>query len=124
MSDLVGTCPQNFWEEWIAEGDAASTNGTVYPSISGEDWHWFTRHRLVHNIRNGDRFYVVAHGKLRGWAPVIRVDRSPDGTTFGIVRRGGAVACTIPETIPGFRGLRIRWWEREDEVPFPDWKTR
>ena len=23
MSDLVGTCPKDFWLEWIAEGDAA-----------------------------------------------------------------------------------------------------
>jgi hypothetical protein len=23
MVDLVGTCPMDFWKEWIAEGDAA-----------------------------------------------------------------------------------------------------
>lgn len=25
MVDLVGTCPKDFWEEWIAEGDPAGT---------------------------------------------------------------------------------------------------
>ena len=117
MGDLVGTCPKDFWEEWIAEGDAASDKADiVFPSITGEDWHWYTNHSLIRSIKPGDRFYVVAHGKLRGWAPVTEV------TAGAIVRRGGAVACTIPEPIPGFRGLRVRWWKREDEVPFPDWK--
>lgn len=41
-----------------------------------------------------------------------------------IVRKGGAVACTIDEPIPGFRGLRKRWWDRAIERPFPEWKTR
>lgn len=121
MADLVGTCPKGFWEEWIAEGDAASENGIVFPSISGEDWHWYTSHCLARDINPGDRFYVVAHGKLRGWAPVVRVEEI-DFRSWGIVRRGGAVACTIPAPIAGFRGLRLRWWDRSIEVPFPNWK--
>lgn len=40
-----------------------------------------------------------------------------------MTRQGGAVAVTIKEPIPGFRGLRVRWWPREAEHPFPDWKT-
>lgn len=121
--DLVGTCPKDFWEQWIAEGDAASVNGVVYPSITGEEWSWYTRHSLARDINPGERFYVVAHGKLRGWAPVTRVGVI-DYRSYEICRRGGAVACTIREVIPGFRGLRIRWWKREDEQPFPDWMTR
>ncbi len=122
MSDLVGTCPKDFWKQWIAEGDAASDmTGIVYPSITGEDWHWYTKHSLARTIHFGDRFYVVCHGKLRGWAPVVRVDNlGQEG--FGIVRRGEAVACTIPEAIPGFRGLRVRWWKREAEQAFPNWR--
>lgn len=110
MVDLVGTCPKDFWEEWIAEGDAA---GDPY---TGEEWGWYSRHSLIRMIEPGDRFYVVAHGKLRGYAPVTRV------TPGHIGRRGGAVAVTIPEIIPGFRGLRERWWNRADEMPFPGWK--
>jgi hypothetical protein len=67
------------------------------------------------------RFYVVSNGRLRGWAPIVRVDITGDGG-FEIIRRGGAVACTIPEPIPGFRGLRVRWWKRQDEIEFPDWR--
>ena len=115
MADLVGTCPKDFWEEWIAEGDAAGT------ALTGEEWGWFTRARLTQKINVGDRFYVVAHGKLRGWAPVTRVQW--DGDSGVICRRGEAVACTLPFAVPGFRGLRLRWWNRGEEIPFPDWKT-
>lgn len=24
----------------------------------------------------------------------------------------------------GFQGWRRRWWQRENEIPFPDWKTK
>ena len=117
MTDLVGTCPMNFWEEWIAEGDAVGDPAT------GEEWGWYTQHSLIRSIKPGDRFYVVAHGKLRGWAPVTRVHLSPTGRGGFIGREGNAVACTIPEPVPGFRGLRQRWWSRDIEVPFPIWRT-
>lgn len=123
MPDLVGTCPQDFWEQWIAEGDAASvTPGIVYPSITGEEWSWYTKDTRAESIKPGERFYVVCRGLLRGWAPVVRVgNRGQAG--WEIIRRGGAVACTVPGVIPGFRGLRVRWWDRKLEVDFPDWKT-
>lgn len=111
MTDLVGTCPMDFWLDWIAEGDAANDPET------GEEWGWYTNHHLIGSISRGDRFYVVAHGMLRGWAPVTRV------TAGAICRQGNAVACTLDEPIPGFRGLRERWWDRADERPFMDWKT-
>jgi len=41
MVDLVGTCPKGFWEEWIAEGDAAGDPAT------GEEWGWFTEHSML-----------------------------------------------------------------------------
>jgi len=116
MADLVGTCPKDFWEEWIAEGDAA---GEPY---TGEEWGWYTRHTLAQTIKPGDRFYVVAHNKLRGWAPVTRVEWSYGSGV--IYRRGSAVACTVPFAIPGFRGLRVRWWDRNLEQPFPDWRAK
>jgi len=117
MPDLVGTCPKDFWGEWIAEGDAA---GETY---TGQEWHWYTGDRKARSIQAGDRFYVVAHGKLRGWAPVVRVDIGGDGKSYAIIRHGGGVACTIPTPIPGFRGLRLRWWKREEEVPFENWRV-
>ena len=119
MADLVGTCPKDFWEEWIAEGDAAGDPPT------GQEWGWYTSHRLAKSMKPGDRFYVVAHGKLRGWAPVTRVVvEGSDNDHYVICREAGAVACTIPEIIPGFRGLRLRWWPREQEQPFENWKVR
>lgn len=118
MTDLVGTCPLDFWEQWIAEGDAA---GDAY---TGEEWGWYTKSRDARLIGPGDRFYVVAHGRLRGYAPVTRVvDNTAQGGGFVICRRGNAVAVTIAETIPGFRGLLARWWPIVAERPFPDWRT-
>jgi len=115
MGDLVGTCPKDFWFEWIAEGDAAGDAPT------GEEWGWYTRDRAALGASPGDRFYVVAHGLLRGWAPITRIHNG--GDSFIICRRAGAVACTIERHVPGFRGLRARWWQRSEEKPFDDWKT-
>jgi hypothetical protein len=110
MADLVGTCPKDFWFDWIAEGDAAGDPATE------AEYGWYTLHSYRNLARPGDRFYVVAHGKLRGWAPVVRFEGG------AIIRRGGAVACTIDQPVPGFRGLRKRWWDRSIELPFPDWR--
>lgn len=119
MVDLVGTCPKDFWEEWLEEGDCAGT------PHSGQEYDWGTRHRLAGAASPGDRFYVVAHGKLRGWAPIIRVDRfQHEGNVgYSIVRGGRAIACTIETPIPGFRGLRQRWWPVTHERSFPEWRT-
>jgi hypothetical protein len=114
--DLVGTCPKGFWEEWIREGDAAGDPET------GEEYGWYTGDPLAGVISPGDRFYVVAHGQLRGYAIVTELRKTGSGR-FIIIRRGGAVACTIARPIPGFRGLRRRWWDRSEEVPFPSWRT-
>jgi hypothetical protein len=118
MVDLVGTCPKGFWLEWIAEGDPAGTEE------SGVQWAWNTGHRFIQEIKPGDRFYIVAHGRLRGYAPVTRVHIQMGlGARGGqIIRKGGAVAVTIPDAIPGFQGLRRRWWHRDCEIPFPRWR--
>lgn len=114
MADLVVTVPKHMWFDWIAEGDA------VGEPPSGEEWAFFLG-GTVPQIAPGERLYIVAHGLLRGYAPVTRV-ATRDGL-HGICRKGGAVACTIDEVIPGFRGWRYVWWKREDERPFADWRT-
>ncbi len=129
MSDLVVTCPKTFWHLWIAEGDPAGT------PWSGVEWGWYLGGRRP-DIAPGDRLYVVAWGKVRGFAPVTGLQAFDfDGQRWVdahqarrveqwcICRRGDAVAVTIPEHIPGFRGWRRRWWPREHECPFPDWQT-
>ncbi len=115
MADLVGTCPKGFWREWLLEGDPAG----VKPSYRLYEWQ--TRSAMALKARRGDRFYIVAHGRLRGYAIVVEVVQNHG--EFAILRGGGAVAVTLAEPIPGFRGLRRRWWQREAEMPFHDWAT-
>ena len=120
MADLVVTVPKWFWSEWIAEGDAVGEPET------GEEWGYSTCPRPP--IEPGERLYIVAHGKLRGYAPVTRVVRAEhDGRNntprFEICRRAGAVAITIDEPIHGFRGWRRVWWPRDAERPFPEWRA-
>lgn len=112
MADLVVTVPKNLWADWIYEGDAVDEPET------GEEWGFFLGPSKP-PIEPGERLYVVAHGLLRGYAPVTRVAKY--GRRWAICRRGGAVAVTIPEDIKGFRGHRRRWWPREAERPFPIW---
>ena len=116
--DLVGTCPKTFWREWLEEGDCAGDT----PSADPDSFGWWTRHRLAGHIRIGDRFYVVAHGRCRGYATVSQID-SVVAFESVCIYRVDPVAVTIPEAIAGFRGLRKRWWKREDEIPFPNWRT-
>lgn len=112
--DLVVTVPKWFWPEWIAEGDPAG-----HPP-SGQEWA-FSLGGKRPPISPGDRLYIVAHGKLRGYAPVTRLSR--EGGKWAICRKGGAVAVTIDKPIPGFQGFRHVWWNRSEEKPFPEWKT-
>lgn len=126
MGDVVVTVPKNFEyydpkskrllggiEGWIAEGDAAGE------PWSGEEWY-FTLGGYPPRIAKGERVYIVHNNKLRGYAPLIRVERLDYG--YALVRGGGAVAITIDETIVGFRGFKYRWWGYEQEKPFPDWQ--
>jgi hypothetical protein len=113
--DLVVTVPKDLWADWLDEGDCAGT------PASGEEWGFFVSGAQP-PIRQGERLYIVAHGMLRGYAPVTRVAQVRPGV-WGIGRQGGAVAVTIEERIVGFRGWRERWWDRGKEKPFPDWKT-
>ena len=148
MPDVVVTVPKNFEyydpktkrelkgiKGWIAEGDAAGA------PESGVEWS-FTLGGYPPRIEPGERVYVVYNGKLRGYAPLVRIDRFQDEDdlagdfgdleqcpprrrvgAYGLIRKGGAVAVTIDEFIKGFRGFRYRWWSYDQERPFPDWQT-
>lgn len=115
MADVIVTLPKWFGlEEWIAEG-----------GLPGETWDGETEYHFYlggnpPDIRPGERVYVCFNGRLIGYAPLVRVERS--GRGYALVRRNGAVAVTIPERIQGFRGFRYRWWEYADERPFPEWQ--
>lgn len=115
MSDLVVTVPMGLWADWLAEGDLPGTPPT------GEEWaYWCGTARPP--IERGERLYIVAFNRLRGYAPVTRVARGESGR-FGICRAAGAVAVSISERIKGFRGYRRVWWKREDELIFLNWLT-
>ena len=122
MTDVLVTCPMRLWTAWVEEGDAAGEPAT------GEEWGFYT-YGCRPDIKPGERVYICAHGRLRGYAPLVRLAWDLDGigpTNFArlaFVRAGGAVAVTIPDRIVGFRGWRYRHWPREAEVSFPDWKT-
>lgn len=113
MPDICVTVPKDIWEAWIAEGDAAGDPET------GEEWAFWTSG--VPRIEPGERVYVVAHGRLRGYAPLVRLVKR--GHRIGLCRKGGAVAVTIKAPLRGFRGWAYRHWDRDIEFPFPDWKT-
>lgn len=121
MTDVVVTVPKSFsyaglrgLAAWIAEGDLPGQKW------SGSDSHFYLGGNPPTDILTGDRVYVVCEGKLRGYAPLVRIDEFKN--CYGLVRRSNAVAVTIDEYIRGFQGVRYRWWERKDERPFPDWQ--
>lgn len=117
MSDLVVTVPRNIWRDWLAEGDLP---GDAKPgAFEAYDFTCGSASHPRPPIAPGERVYVVAHGMVRGYSPLVEV-ASVEGR-WSLVRRGGAVACTIPDSVRGFRGWRERWWDRTVEKPFPEW---
>lgn len=116
MADVVVTVPMRLWEEWVEEG------GLPGAAWDGSEYHfWLSR---LPAINWGERVYVVAGGRLRGYAPLQRREancRLNPGKSC-LVRSVGAVAVTVGQPIKGFRGFRYRWWDRAEESPFLDWK--
>lgn len=115
MADYVVTVPMPLWDEWIDEGDLPGQEW------SGDEYHFYLGGNPPNDWVKGDRIYIVAHGKLRGYSPLVYIEGYRN--RFAFARHGGAVAVTIPERITGFRGFRRRWWKREDEVAFPNWRV-
>lgn len=114
MTDVVVTVPQDFGlDKWIHEGDPAGAPDT------GQEY--FFRISSRPKVYPGDRVYIVYRGKLRGYAPLVRLHR--DGNDIYLVRRGGAVACTTRFEVRGFQGFRYRWWQYAEEYAFPNWMT-
>lgn len=136
MPDVVVTVPKSFryagkrgLAAWITEGDAAGDEDDTF-GPSGDEYEFYLGGARP-KIEAGEQVYVVCEGKLRGYAPLVRLQGwdafSP--RSGALIRAGGAVAVTVVDTnglprfIQGFRGYRRRWWERTEEVPFLDWRT-
>lgn len=124
MTDVVVTVPRAMWWEWLAEGDLPGetpTDATYHYFLSGP----------VPDIKPGERVYIVAHNRLRGYAPLVRIEYPLKPmqefwwptAKYALVRKGDAVAVTIDEQVRGFRGFKYRWWDTADEQPFPEWQT-
>ena len=84
MPDVVVTVPKNFEyaglvgiEAWIREGDAAGD------PWSGEEWHFYLGGPRP-KIEPGERVYIVCNGKLRGYAPLVRMDSELARQSFSI----------------------------------------
>jgi len=66
MSDVVVTVPKSLWAIWLSEGN-----------LAGEPWsgkvlyHFWIRPDALPDITPWERVYVVAHGRLRGYAPLV-----------------------------------------------------
>lgn len=120
MPDVCVTVPKGLWSEWIEEGDLAGE-----PWSQAAEYHFWIRPDALPTIAPGDRVYIVAWGRLRGYAPLVRLERrcklAPNRAC--LVRRNGAEAVTIPDPIVGFQGWRYRWWDRSAEVPSPEWRV-
>ena len=121
MSDVVVTVPKNFefaglrgLAAWVAEGDLPGEKW------GGEDWHFYMGGNPP-DTQQGERVYVVCEGKLRGYSKLVCLERY--GKSYALIRHNDSEAVTIDEPIRGFQGFRYRWWNYEDERPFPDWQT-
>lgn len=113
--DVVVAVSQDFGlDRWVDEGQLPDE------AWNGLEYHFYLGGNPP-DIQPGARVYIVHKGALRGYAPLIRIDHF--NGYYGLVRHGGAMAVTIPEYIQGFRGFRYRWWNRDLEVPFPDWQN-
>lgn len=116
--DIVVTVPKQLWLMWINEGN-----------LPGQPWNGLLNHfmipqgRLPLNLHSGDRLYIVAYGKLRGFSPIVDWEQQCTLNPFRscLIRKNDAKAVTIPENIKGFQGWRYRFWNREDEIEFKDW---
>ena len=123
--DCVVTVPMRAWFDWIEEGCLPPDSGDLdYPEAHGVEYHFWLAGPLP-EMAPGDRVYVVAHGRLRGYAPLEWIERRCRlrPSVGCLVRTVGAVAVTIDRPIRGFRGWQYRDWDRAEERPFPDWMT-
>ena len=119
--NVVVTVAKNIWNEWLTEGNLA---GDPWDGVL-ENHFWINKKSVPKDIAIGDRVYVVSNNKLRGYSPLLYVETSCslrlDRACF--LRRNDAVAVTLNREIKGFQGWRYQWWDSNEEIAFPNWKT-
>lgn len=89
MADVVVTVPKDRWATWLAEGDL--------PGQAAEYESHFMLGGPLPAIQRGERVWIVAYGRVRGFAPLVRVERSCslDPSRGCLLRAGGAEARTV-----------------------------
>lgn len=114
MADLVVCVPRQRWRDWLREGSLPGDQST-------DRFGFYVKTDERPPVEPGDRIYVIAWDRLRGYAPLLELQEAREG--FTLIRAGNAVACTLPSPTKSFPGWKLRWWQCGDEVPFADWQT-
>jgi hypothetical protein len=96
--DVVVTVAKEQWEAWVAERDE---------HVFGLGW--------AHpDVWPDGRVYVIADGRVQGFAPLVRLD-DPAPDARSLVCAGEVECLTIDQPVNGFEGWRYRWWPRAAE---------
>ncbi len=138
--DFVATVRAPEWEDWLRGESGSGGPETVADPrwVSGEA-AWWSRAKLARKVERGSRLYVCCRGRLRLWVALRPIGNPFETDQEGRDERGlwiplcidGAPPgggpwwqpVTIEAGMPGFRGLRRRWWPRDAEIACPDWRT-
>ena len=135
--DFVATVRAPEWEQWLS-GEAGSGSPTATGPDPDGNAAWWSRAKLARKVERGSRLYICCRGRMRLWVALRPIGKFYETDQEGRDVRGLWIPLcvdgsppaggpwwqpvTIDAEIPGFRGLRRRWWPRELERPCPDWR--
>lgn len=129
MSDIVVTVAKTFTLPSAPglKGLAAWIKG-VLSTVEPLSFDYFCEHTIGcarPQIAAAERVYILCEGRIRGFCPLIGIREVPHAgkNTFRLLLGAGGEAVTVPWDVNGFGGWCYRWWDRSDELPFPDWRT-
>jgi transcriptional regulator with XRE-family HTH domain len=117
VADLVVVVAYNHWAAWLKEGDPAVVPPDKPVKTKRRHALYLGTHEPV--ITPGERVYIVSHGRLRGYAPLIAIEKK--GPAYYAIRGGGAVAVTLPRSLYLTHPIE-RTWSLAEEIPFPQWR--
>ena len=137
--DFVATVRAGEWEGWLrGESGSGGPETVADPRWADGEAAWWSRAKLARKAGRGSRLYVCCRGRLRLWIALRPVGMPFETDQEGRDERGLWIPLcidgsppdggpwwqpvTIEADMPGFRGLRRRWWPRDAEIPCPDWR--
>lgn len=114
MTDLVTTIERVAWYDWVIAG--ARVGGLLWTAMLGR------------RMPRAGRLYLVAHDRVRGfvtWDDTPEREPKFEPMTLGAKHsRPHRPDHNDLAYVRGFAGSIFSWWERTDEIGFPDWQTR